>query len=203
MCGIVGYTGEQSASQILVNGLKRLEYRGYDSAGVAIVKGGELELRRAEGKLKALEAVLQASPVSESGQGIGHTRWATHGRPSEENAHPHTDQSGRIVLVHNGIIENYLELKAELLAEKHVFASETDTEVLARLVDRLWVEEGGDGEALVRAIRSALSRVSGYYALAVLANTDDGPVLVAVRQGPPIVVGVTPDGGFLSSDVLG
>src|SRR5207247_6363831 len=134
MCGIVGYVGEKSAVGIIVDGLKKLEYRGYDSAGVAILQDGTLQVRRAAGRMKNLEAVLKDKPVAGS-LGIGHTRWATHGRPSEENAHPHTDCSGSLVVVHNGILENYLELKERLQAAGHVFKSETDTEVLAHLFE--------------------------------------------------------------------
>src|SRR6266571_7373582 len=135
MCGIVGYVGDKSAVGIIVDGLKRLEYRGYDSAGVAVLDADGLQVRRAPGRLKALEAVLRERPVT-GAIGIGHTRWATHGRPSEENAHPHTDCSGSLVVVHNGIIENYLSLKERLLAEGHRFRSDTDTEVVAHLVER-------------------------------------------------------------------
>src|SRR5688572_3839715 len=134
MCGIVGYVGEKSAVGIIVEGLKKLEYRGYDSAGVAILQDGKLEVRRAAGKMANLESILHERPVTGS-LGIGHTRWATHGRPSEENAHPHTDCGGSLVVVHNGILENYLELKDRLQADGHVFKSETDTEVLAHLIE--------------------------------------------------------------------
>ena len=134
MCGIVGYVGDKSAVGIIVEGLKRLEYRGYDSAGVAILNGGGLHVRRAAGRIKLLEGVLRERPVGGS-LGIGHTRWATHGRPSEENAHPHTDCAGDLVVVHNGILENYLDIKGRLLEDGHQFRSETDTEVLAHLVE--------------------------------------------------------------------
>src|SRR6266704_3423045 len=134
MCGIVGYVGGQSAVGIIVEGLKRLEYRGYDSAGVAVLHDGTLNVRRAAGRIKMLEGILGERPLTGS-LGIGHTRWATHGRPSEENAHPHTDCQGTLVVVHNGIIENYLEIKERLLAEGHRFKSETDTEVVAHLIE--------------------------------------------------------------------
>src|SRR6185503_13241003 len=129
MCGIVGYVGPRDATPILVEGLKRLEYRGYDSAGVAVLSGDHIERRRAAGKLRNLAAALESSPISGS-MGIGHTRWATHGRPSEENAHPHADSSGKLVVVHNGIIENYLDLKERLARDGVVFQTETDTEVV-------------------------------------------------------------------------
>ena len=148
MCGIVGYVGEKSAVGIIVDGLKKLEYRGYDSAGVAILQDGTLQVRRAAGRMTNLEAVLRDKPVAGT-LGIGHTRWATHGRPSEENAHPHTDCSGSLVVVHNGILENYLTLKERLQAEGHVFTSETDTEVLAHLIEH-HLAATGDLERAVR-----------------------------------------------------
>ena len=135
MCGIIGYIGSKQLVPILIDGLRRLEYRGYDSAGVAVVRNGAIELRRSAGKLARLEEVIATNPL-EGEYGIGHTRWATHGRPTEENAHPHRDCTGRIVVVHNGIIENYLELKHELIAQGHRFATETDTEIVAHLVER-------------------------------------------------------------------
>ena len=135
MCGIIGYIGEKQVLPILIDGLRRLEYRGYDSAGVAVVRDGEIELRRSAGKLARLEEVLAVNPL-EGDYGIGHTRWATHGRPTEENAHPHRDCTGRIVVVHNGIIENYLDLKRQLQKEGHTFVTETDTEIVAHLVER-------------------------------------------------------------------
>src|SRR5918995_4996076 len=134
MCGIVGYIGEKSAVGIIVDGLKRLEYRGYDSAGIAVLNAGALHVRRAVGRIKALEATLRDRPVSGT-VGIGHTRWATHGRPSEDNAHPHTDCTGSLVVVHNGILENYLDIKERLRVQGHVFKSETDTEVIAHLIE--------------------------------------------------------------------
>src|SRR5687767_15960328 len=139
MCGIVGYVGGKNAVGIIVEGLKRLEYRGYDSAGVAAIGTGGLQVRRAAGKIKGLEALLRADPIAGS-IGIGHTRWATHGRPTDENAHPHTDGSGNLVVVHNGIIENYLSIKERLQAEGHRFTSDTDTEVIAHLIERHLVD---------------------------------------------------------------
>ncbi len=194
MCGIIGYIGEKPVVPVLIEGLRRLEYRGYDSAGVALVREGTVELRRSAGKLDRLVEALDNDPV-DGDYGLGHTRWATHGRPTEENAHPHRDCSGRIVVVHNGIVENYLELKHALEAEGHRFATETDTEVIAHLVECEW-----RGDGLEAAVRRALTRVRGLFALVLLA-TDDPQKLVAVRDGPPILV-VEGDGGCLvASDV--
>src|SRR6266702_6010780 len=160
MCGIVGYVGDKSAVGIIVDGLKRLEYRGYDSAGVAVLDADGLQVRRAPGRLKALESVLREKPVTGC-IGIGHTRWATHGRPSEENAHPHTDCGGRLVVVHNGILENYLEIKERLQAAGHVFKSETDTEVLAHLFEH----HLKTAASLDDAVRRGLLEVRGAYAV--------------------------------------
>ena len=194
MCGIIGYIGRKPVVPVLIEGLRRLEYRGYDSAGVALVRGNTVELRRSAGKLDRLVEALEHDPV-DGDYGLGHTRWATHGRPTEENAHPHRDCTGRIVVVHNGIIENYLELKHALEAEGHRFATETDTEVVAHLVECEW-----RGDGLEAAVRRALARIRGLFALVLLA-TDDPQKLVAVRQGPPILV-VEGDGGCLvASDV--
>ncbi len=187
----------------LVQGLSVLEYRGYDSAGIAAVVDGALQVRKRRGRLSNLEEALEDGALKGALAGIGHTRWATHGVPSDVNSHPHTGASGRVAVVHNGIIENYALVKRELLEKGESFVSETDTEVLARLIDRTWAEEGTDEAALMRAMRRALEKVSGYYALAVLASTDEGSTLMAMRQGPPLVVGATAEGGFLSSDVLG
>jgi glucosamine--fructose-6-phosphate aminotransferase (isomerizing) len=194
MCGIVGYVGPKPLVPVLVEGLRRLEYRGYDSAGIAVVHDGELSVRRSAGKLGNLEDVLARDPIA--GEfGIGHTRWATHGRPTEENAHPHRDCKNRIVVVHNGIIENYLELKQELTREGHRFVTETDTEAVAHLVEK---EMRGDG--LEMAVRRALARIRGLFAL-VLISADDPGVIVAVRNGPPIVVGLGQDEFFVASDI--
>ena len=194
MCGIIGYIGPRPVVPVLLEGLRRLEYRGYDSAGVALVREGAVELRRSAGKLDRLVEALENDPV-DGDYGLGHTRWATHGRPTEENAHPHRDSTGRIVVVHNGIIENYLALKRELEAEGHRFATETDTEVVAHLVESEW-----RGDGLEAAVRRALARVRGLFALLLLA-TDDPGKLVAARQGPPILV-AEGDGGYLvASDV--
>src|SRR2546427_6980600 len=154
MCGIVGYVGPRSATDVILDGLQRLEYRGYDSAGLAVLNGHGLEIRRHPGKIRGLETLVRTQPLS-GGVGLGHTRWATHGRPSEENAHPHADCSGSLVVVHNGIIENYLSLKERLLAEGHRFRSETDTEVVAHLVERQ-LKTGAD---LLEATKTALQQI--------------------------------------------
>jgi glucosamine--fructose-6-phosphate aminotransferase (isomerizing) len=194
MCGIIGYIGNKPVVPVLIEGLRRLEYRGYDSAGVALVRDGRVELRRSAGKLARLEEVIAESPVS-GDYGLGHTRWATHGRPTEENAHPHRDCTGRIVVVHNGIIENYLQLKHELEEQGHRFETETDTEIIAHLVEREMRDDGLEG-----AVRRALLVVRGLFGMVLLA-ADDPDKLVAVRNGPPIVVGFG-DGEFLvASDI--
>ena len=196
MCGIVGYVGFRNATPIIVNGLKRLEYRGYDSAGVALAVDGRWELRRAVGKLRELELALERAPAPPSRQGIGHTRWATHGRPSEENAHPHRDPEDRVVLVHNGIIENYLELRNELLAQGNVFRSETDSEVVAHLIAREMKSKCG----LAEAVRRTVKRLQGIYALCVM-SIDEPDVVVGARLGPPLVVGFGEGENFLASDL--
>jgi glucosamine--fructose-6-phosphate aminotransferase (isomerizing) len=193
MCGIVGYVGPKPVLPVLMDGLHRLEYRGYDSAGIALVRDGQLQIRRSAGKLSNLEDVLSRDPI-QGEFGIGHTRWATHGRPTEENAHPHRDCKNRIVVVHNGIIENYLELKRELKAAGHRFVTETDTEVVAHLVEQ---ESRGDG--LPAAVQRALARVRGLFAL-VLISADDPETIVAVRNGPPVVVGLGDGEFFVASD---
>ena len=166
MCGIVGYIGRNKAVPIILEGLKRLEYRGYDSAGLAVYcEDDQLAVRRAQGKLRNLEEVVRLNPVDGS-FGVGHTRWATHGRPTEENAHPHRDCKGDIVVVHNGIIENYLALKQQLAAEGHEFKTETDTEVIAHLVEKNF--KGN----LELAVRAAVRELSGVFALAVIARSD-------------------------------
>jgi glucosamine--fructose-6-phosphate aminotransferase (isomerizing) len=193
MCGIVGYSGPRDCSQIILDGLRRLEYRGYDSAGIAVLHAGGIEVRRASGKLSNLEAVLRASPLAGT-LGIGHTRWATHGRPSEENAHPH--RAGKVVVVHNGIIENYIELKEKLLAEGRTFSSETDTEVVAHLIDH----EVAGGLDIVAATRAALLRVHGSYALAVL-STDEPDRIAVARNWSPLIVGLGEGETMVASDI--
>lgn len=193
MCGIIGYIGDKPVVPVLIEGLRRLEYRGYDSAGIALAGDG-LEIRRSAGKLARLEEVIAAQPV-DGDYGLGHTRWATHGRPTEENAHPHRDCTGRIVVVHNGIIENHLDLKHELEADGHLFQTETDTEVIAHLVEREMRDDG-----LECAVRRALVAVKGLFGL-VLLSADDPQKLVAVRNGPPILVGLGDQEFFVASDV--
>jgi len=193
MCGVVGYIGTQNASAILVNGLRKLEYRGYDSAGVAVLSGGGVAVRRSVGKLHALETLLKENPAVGT-LGLGHTRWATHGRPSEENAHPHTCCNGKIVVVHNGIIENYVELRDRLTAEGHHFKSQTDTEVLAHLIEEQPVA------SLLDAVRNALKLVRGSYAIGVISGEEPGR-LIAARKDSPLVLGVGENETFLASDI--
>jgi glucosamine--fructose-6-phosphate aminotransferase (isomerizing) len=194
MCGIVGYIGERKAVPIILDGLRRLEYRGYDSAGLAVYgPDGTLEIRRASGKLRNLEEAILLNPVDGS-YGIGHTRWATHGRPTEENAHPHRDCKGDIVVVHNGIVENYVSLKHQLQAEGHIFRTETDTEVIAHLVEKHF-----DGN-LEAAVRDTVHEITGVFALAVIARSDPNKI-VAARCGPPVVVGLGNGEYFVASDV--
>jgi len=196
MCGIVGYIGPKKVVPVIIEGLRKLEYRGYDSAGIAVVnESGKLEIRRAPGKLRNLEEVIAKSPV-EGTYGIGHTRWATHGRPTEENAHPHRDCSGQIVVVHNGIIENYLELKEKLQKEGHKFVTETDTEIVAHLVEKN--SEGG--VPLEEAVRKSLKELRGIYALVFLSARDPQKI-VAARMGPPSVIGLGDGEFFVASDI--
>ena len=237
MCGIVGYIGPQSVVPVIIEGLRRLEYRGYDSAGIAVAGGPcGLELRRAPGKLRNLESVIADSPIDGS-FGIGHTRWATHGRPTEENAHPHRDGSGTLVVVHNGIVENYLTLKSALISKGHKFVSETDTEIIAHLIEdelnqaaktngaakpgaprpasETWVStEANESEAVVtlseakpaipleEAVRRAVKRITGAFAIGVLSAHEPNK-LVAARMGPPAVIGIGDGEFFLASDVPG
>jgi glucosamine--fructose-6-phosphate aminotransferase (isomerizing) len=194
MCGIIGYIGPKDVVPVLIDGLRRLEYRGYDSAGVAVVRDGCVDLRRSAGKLSNLETVIGSAPLT-GDYGVGHTRWATHGRPTEENAHPHRDCTGKIVVVHNGIIENYLDLKQELQQQGHKFVTETDTEIVAHLVEREMKDDG-----LENAVRRALMLMRGLFAL-VLISADDPDKIVAVRNGPPIVVGLGDGEFFVASDI--
>jgi len=198
MCGIVGYIGKKPVVPVLLDGLKRLEYRGYDSAGIAVVsEDGKLEIRRCQGKLRNLEETIRMQPL-DGLYGIGHTRWATHGRPTEENAHPHRDCAGKIVVVHNGIIENYLALKEQLQAAGHKFVTETDTEVIAHLVEK---HHTGNGAApLEEAVRRATGELRGVFALAIL-SVHDPHKIVAVRSGPPAVIGLGKDEYFVASDI--
>ena len=196
MCGIVGYVGEKNAVAIIVEGLKRLEYRGYDSAGLAVLQEGKLEVRRAAGRIKTLEGILRERPV-QGALGIGHTRWATHGRPSDENAHPHTDCGGTLVVVHNGILENYLEIKERLLADGHQFRSETDTEVLAHLIEHHLRATG----RLDRAVKAAALEVTGSYAIGVVSAAAPDRLVAAKHGAGSVVVGLGQGEMFVASDI--
>ena len=208
MCGIVGYVGSQSVVPVILEGLRRLEYRGYDSAGIAVGSAGVdgLSLRRAQGKLRNLEEAIRANPIFPGDRpgdggtyGIGHTRWATHGRPTEENAHPHRDCTGRIVVVHNGIVENYLKLKAQLQAQGHTFLTETDTEVIAHLVEQ---ERKNGAGTLAEAVRRTVRQLAGAFAISVI-SADEPDLIVVARMGPPAVIGVGDNEYFVASDVPG
>ncbi len=198
MCGIVGYVGNKDVVPILIDGLKRLEYRGYDSAGIGVIENGRLELRRCMGKICNLENALKEKPCKGS-IALGHTRWATHGRPSEENAHPHTDCQDRLVVVHNGIIENYLTLKKGLIKEGHKFKSETDTEVLAHLVEKYLAKSRGK-KSILFALQRALKEVEGSYAVGVI-SVDDPEKIVCARKESPLVIGLGRKEYFIASDV--
>lgn len=193
MCGIIGFIGKQTASHILLDGLKRLEYRGYDSSGIATIDKNTIAIRRAVGKLVNLEKVVSKDPPAGT-VGVGHTRWATHGKPSEENAHPHTDCHNKIVVVHNGIIENYAVLKKDLITQGHTFRSETDTEVIAHLVEKYFT---GD---LLTAVTEALKEIKGAYALGVICADDPGRI-IAARNDCPLVLGIGEGEFFIASDI--
>ncbi|MEO5568921.1 MAG: glutamine--fructose-6-phosphate transaminase (isomerizing) [Gemmatimonadaceae bacterium] len=194
MCGIVGYVGSKTATPLLLDGLKRLEYRGYDSAGIATMNGSGLETRKAKGKISMLEGVMNGNPAHGT-IGIAHTRWATHGQPNECNAHPHTDCKGKIAVVHNGIIENYGALRTLLKQQGHVFKSETDSEVLAHLIETAL----GDGQLLEDAVIDALNLVEGTYGIAVLSSNDPDKIVCA-RKGSPLLIGVGENEYFVASD---
>ena len=201
MCGIVGYVGDQKVVPIIIEGLQRLEYRGYDSAGIAVGNGSNvLEVRRAPGKLRNLEEAIRENPL-EGSYGIGHTRWATHGRPSEENAHPHRDCTGQVAVVHNGIVENYAALKRRLIEEGHKIVTETDTEIIAHLVENhLGAEGNGTKVSLEEAVRRSIAELKGVFALGVISTRDPGKI-VAARSGPPVVIGLGNKEFFLASDI--
>src|SRR3989475_5468511 len=196
MCGIVGYVGNKQVVPLIIEGLRKLEYRGYDSAGIAVVNDGhDLEIRRAEGKLRNLEEAIRLSPIDGT-YGIGHTRWATHGRPTEENAHPHRDCTGRVVVVHNGIIENYLQLKERLRQSDHRFVTETDTEIIAHLIEE-YLKNGNNFE---KAVRDAMRDLRGIFALSII-NADEPDSFIGVREGPPVVIGLGDGEFFVASDI--
>jgi len=200
MCGIVGYIGRSEALPVLMDGLRRLEYRGYDSAGVALLNGGGIEVRKAVGRIDNLAETIQANPIN-GHTGISHTRWATHGAVTVENAHPHFDRSGRLCLVHNGVIENYQTLREQLIEKGHIFLSQTDTEVLAHLVGEAFDKEPVRNKGtLVEAVRQALRQVIGTYGIAVM-HADVPGLLVGARRGSPLVLGVGKNEHFLASDV--
>jgi glucosamine--fructose-6-phosphate aminotransferase (isomerizing) len=196
MCGIVGYVGKKQVVPLIIDGLRKLEYRGYDSAGIAVVdENHELKIQRAEGKLRNLEEVLRHKPLDGT-YGIGHTRWATHGRPTEENAHPHKDCTSRVVVVHNGIIENYLDLKADLRLKDHQFVTETDTEVVAHLVE----ERLKQGDSFEIAVRNTVQQLRGIFALSII-YADEPDTIISARLGPPVVIGIGDGEFFVASDV--
>lgn len=193
MCGIVGYVGSGEASDFLINGLRRLEYRGYDSAGIAVYENGKIRIAKKQGRLVNLEKALEADPIH-GHIGIGHTRWATHGQPSDRNAHPHGDCKNHFVIVHNGIIENYMTLKKELLAKGHVFRSETDTEVIAHLAEEL-----DDGDFL-STVRKVLARVEGSYSL-VFMDSSDPDTIICTKKDNPLIIGLGEGENFIASDI--
>ncbi|MBU4134561.1 glutamine--fructose-6-phosphate transaminase (isomerizing), partial [bacterium] len=195
MCGIVGYTGKKNIIPILIDGLRRLEYRGYDSAGIAVNAADGLILRRCEGKVSKLAQKIAGEKIAGSA-GLGHTRWATHGKPSEENAHPHTDCTGKIVLVHNGIVENYLQLKKKLKKQNHKFKSETDTEIIAHLIENHIKKK----KNLLGAVQEAVKEIRGSYALGVMSNDEPG-VIIAARKDTPLIIGVGKNENFIASDI--
>ena len=195
MCGIIGYVGSRDVVPVLIGGLKKLEYRGYDSAGIAVVDGNGVEIVRAEGKLSNLEAKLKEKPIKGS-FGMGHTRWATHGKPNENNAHPHRDCTGKVVVIHNGIIENFLPLKQRLQKTGHEFKTETDTEVVAHLIE----ENLKDGTKFVDAVKKTLKELEGHYALVMIDGNEPGTI-VAAKQGPPLVIGLGENENIVASDV--
>src|ERR1044071_91633 len=202
MCGIIGYIGNKTAVPILLEGLRRLEYRGYDSAGVAVLSDAGLVIEKKKGKIGGGLAPLVAQQSAPGHLGIGHTRWATHGPPSDENSHPHVDQSGKIAVVHNGVIENCDRLKEKLLKTGHTFRSGTDTEVLAHLIGEYLEKncnKNSDAPPLAQAVSGALREVIGTYGLAVIC-TDDPNTNVGARRGSPLIIGIGDGENFLASD---
>ena len=196
MCGIVGYIGDKDAYPILIKGLRRLEYRGYDSAGVAII-GKETKIYKKKGKVNDLDALVKENDVK-GNIGIGHTRWATHGEPNDTNAHPHTSQNGKFTVIHNGIIENYSRLKKRLQDRDYKFKSQTDTEILANLIEYIYLKANGEIDA-EQAVRLALSKVIGAYGIVIIAK-DEPDKLIAARKGSPLVIGIGDGEYFIASD---
>jgi len=197
MCGIVGYIGGQNATPIILNGLRRLEYRGYDSAGIAVIEAGHIQVRREAGKLSKLSALVDAQPLRGS-IGVGHTRWATHGEPTARNAHPHIGSTGNVVLVHNGIVENYLELRADLAAEGVQFNSDTDTEVIVHLIERFL----STNTSLEEAVRQALSQIKGAHGVVVLSTLEPDKMIAArIGNAGGVVIGLGEDENFIASDI--
>jgi glucosamine--fructose-6-phosphate aminotransferase (isomerizing) len=202
MCGIVGYVGKKQAAPIILDGLRHLEYRGYDSAGITILKDGSLDTRKQKGKIVEGLAKLLENRRPQGSLGVGHTRWATHGEPSDRNSHPHLDASGKISIVHNGVIENFESLRDKLKERGHEFKSETDTEVLAHLIGEYYAKNDGSPDGvhpLTNAVMNALREVIGTYGIAVICSDFPG-VLVGARRGSPLIVGVGKDEHFLASD---
>jgi glucosamine--fructose-6-phosphate aminotransferase (isomerizing) len=193
MCGIIGYIGQKEAIPILLNGLKKLEYRGYDSAGIAVLKDNKIQIKKCKGKIIKLENLLEKSSP-EGNIGLGHTRWATHGKPNNLNAHPHNGCNSEIVVVHNGIIENYTPLRERLISEGHNFSSETDTEVLPHLIESNYHND------LTLAVKESIKEIEGSYAIGVISTRDPGKV-VASRCGSPLIIGVGEGEMFLASDI--
>ena len=193
MCGILGYVGNGNASDFLIEGLRRLEYRGYDSAGIAVYENGKIEIEKKAGRLVNLEKVLESHPLR-GNIGIGHTRWATHGKPSDVNAHPHGDENNHFVIVHNGIIENYMDLKKDLLKKGHVFKSETDSEVVAHLAEEL-----DDGD-FFSTVRKVLAVIDGSYSL-VFMHDADPDMIICTKKDNPLIIGLGEDENFIASDI--
>ena len=194
MCGIVGYIGNKQAQDVLLHGLSKLEYRGYDSAGIAIFEGGDVTVKKSVGRLVNLAELVDGPDRISGQQGIGHTRWATHGRPSDDNAHPHQDNHGNFTIVHNGIIENYMPLREELIAKGHVFHSETDTEVVAHLLDDMWTGN------FFETVKAVIKKIHGAYALGIMTKHEPGK-LIAVRKQSPLIVGLGEGENFIASDI--
>ena len=196
MCGIVGYVGEKQAAPILLDGLSKLEYRGYDSAGIAVYDGAEIQTEKSKGRLKVLSELTHDGQTMPGTIGIGHTRWATHGEPNDTNAHPHIGQEGKIAVVHNGIIENYLEIKNSLIRKGVKFSSDTDTEVIVQLLEYYYKKKSN----LLDAVYAVLNRIKGAYAMGILCSDNPGQ-MIAIRKDAPLLIGYGEDGNYIASDV--